>query len=150
MSGTATARGVASRRPWAAASPSRRWRPCAITAAKMTAMQTSAIAAAQPRPTATSARTMFSSLAKRLNGGRPSRATRPKPKIPPSTGRRDSRAGTFAISLVPSARRISPEARKSTALARPWPRMCSRTAAIASELPAAAPRAIRPMCSMLW
>src|ERR1019366_3621790 len=102
------------------------------------------------RAAANSARTMFSSLAKRLNGGRPRRATRPKPKIPPSTGRRDRRAGTFAISLVPSARRISPEARKSTPLARPWPRMCSRTAAIASELPAAAPRAIRPMCSMLW
>ena len=48
-----------------------------------------------------------------------SSATRPKPKIPPSTGRRARSAFTWAISLVPSTRRISPEARKSTALAKP-------------------------------
>ena len=68
----------------------------------MTAMHTKREAAAQPRPTWNSARSMLSSLTNRLKGGKPRRATRPKAKMPPRTGRRLSRAGTRSISLVPS------------------------------------------------
>jgi hypothetical protein len=49
-----------------------------MTAAKITAMHTRAIAAVQPRPAATSERSVFGSLANSLNGGTPSRATRPR------------------------------------------------------------------------
>ena len=126
------------------------WRAWPTTATKMTTMATTATTAAQPSPTSNSARAMSSSLEKRLNGGSPSRATSPTPKTPPRAGRRASRARTPSIWLVPSAAMISPEVRNSTLLARPWPRMCSSTAAMASGIPAAAPRAMSPMCSMLW
>jgi arginine deiminase len=119
------------------------------TAATMSSMSVNAAATAHPSPAVKDARAMPSSLANTLNGGRPSRASTPSPKTAASAGWRAARARTAEIRLVPVVCRIRPADKNSAALPRPWPRMCSRTAANASRLPAAAPRVSRPMCSML-
>ena len=120
--GIVTARGVACGCAPGGAAPSSRWRPWLITAAKMTAMQARAIAAAQPSPAAASARINVE-LAGEQAERRQARAGRSGrvPKMPPSAGRRDNRPGTFSMSLVPSASRISPEAKEQHPLGQAVP-----------------------------
>ena len=74
------------------------WRAWPTTAMKIATIATMARTAAQPSPTSNSARTITSSLVKRLNGGRPKSATSPTPKIPPRAGRRARSARTPSIS----------------------------------------------------
>ncbi len=88
--------------------------------------------------------------AEQAEGREPEQGHEPDAEHPTERGRRASSARTPSIWLVPSAAMISPEVRNNTLLARPWPRMWSNTAAMASGMPAAAPRAMSPMCSMLW
>src|SRR5690606_11463910 len=118
-------------------------------AANPTSTRANASATTQPSCSAASARARPTSLAKSAPGGRPSSARVATPNTPPSTGARLSRPRTPAIRVVPSRCRMWPLPRQATVLARPWPAMCSRTAAIASRPPTATPSAIRPMCSML-
>src|SRR5690606_12841542 len=119
------------------------------TAAMTTRIRTRAAVTAQPSPVANPARTMATSLANSVNGGNPSRASSPAPSAKASIGARTPRPRTASMRLVPRACWTRPAARNDTALASPWPRMCSSTAAMARRVPIAVPRASRPMCSML-
>ena len=104
---------------------------------------------AQPSPACHPATTMATSVKNSTNGGNPSRAAVPASRGRARSGRRASRAVTSAVRALPSAARIRPATTNMAALTSPWPSMCSRTAAVASGPPTAAPRAMMPMCSML-
>ena len=111
---------------------------------KITTMATMAATAAQPSPTSNSARNISELAGEQAERREAREGHQPDAEDAPEGGRRASRARTPSIWLVPSAAMISPEVRNSTLLARPWPRMCSRTAAMASGMPAAAPKGDQP------
>src|SRR5690606_39166413 len=91
-----------------------------LMAAAATATSSSATTAAHPYPAVNPARTMPSSLAKTLNGGRPSSAARPRAKVPATSGARPARPRTASVRLLPVSWRMCPEPRNSTDLPRPW------------------------------
>ena len=90
-----------------------------VIATNTTSSKASVNAMTQPSPAWTPARARPSSLANKLNGGRPSRAASPSANVAPSAGRRVSSPRTPAIWVVPVAARTCPDPQNSTALPSP-------------------------------
>ena len=94
------------------------------------------------------ARAMPSSLANRLNGGRPSRAIRPDGEGAPTSRARRPEPRTSAMAVVPCAAAAARRRQEQHGLGQAVAEHVQQHGGDRERLPTAAPRAIRPMCSM--